>query len=80
MISATSATGNDCGAQQFALITAFLVSTPRFITYAAILAIAGIGGAWYGLEPGYILVLASVPMLVLAVSVVVRFVRSNPVS
>jgi hypothetical protein len=63
-----------------ALITAFLVSTPRFITYAAILAIAGIGGAWYGLEPGYILVLASVPMLVLAVSVVVRFVRSNPVS
>ncbi|MEJ2298915.1 MAG: hypothetical protein P8X94_10525 [Woeseiaceae bacterium] len=43
-------------------------------------AIAGIGGAWYGLEPGYILVLASVPMLVLAVSVVVRFVRSNPAS
>jgi len=63
-----------------AFITAFLVSTTRFLAYAAMLTIAGIGGAWYGLEPGYILILASAPMLALAVSVVVRFLRSNPAS
>lgn len=63
-----------------AIVTAFLVSTPRFFNYAAFLAISGIGGALYGLEPGYILILASVPMLLLAVSVLVRFLRSNAVS
>lgn len=62
-----------------AIITAFLVATRRFLAYAAILAIAGVGGALNGLEPGYILVLASLPMLVLAGSTLVRFLRGYPV-
>jgi hypothetical protein len=60
-------------------ITAFLVSTLRFLVYAALLATAGIGGAIFGLEPGYILVIAAVPMLVIALVILVRFVRNNPI-
>jgi MFS family permease len=60
-------------------ITAFLVSTLRFLVYAALLATAGIAGAIFGLEPGNILVIAAVPMLVIALAVLVRFVRNNPI-
>lgn len=60
-------------------ITAFLVSTLRFLVYAALLAASGVGGAILGLEPGHILVIAALPMLVIALVILVRFVRNNPI-
>ena len=62
-----------------AIITAFLVATMRFLIYAALLATAGIVGAIGGLDPGYILFMAAVPMLVIALLVFIRFLRNNPV-
>ena len=63
-----------------AIITAFLVSTLRFLLYAALLAISGLGGALYGIEPGPILVIAAVAMLGIALFVLGRFLRNNPAS
>lgn len=63
-----------------AIITAFLVSTLRFLLYAALLAISGLGGALYGIEPGPILVIAAVAMLGIALFVIGRFLRNNPAS
>jgi hypothetical protein len=63
-----------------AIITAFLVSTLRFLLYAALLAISGIGGAIYGIEPGPILMIAAVAMLGVALFVLGRFLRNNPAS
>jgi hypothetical protein len=63
-----------------AIITAFLVSTLRFLLYAALLAISGLGGALYGIEPGPILVIAAVAMLGIALFVIGRFLRNNPPS
>jgi hypothetical protein len=63
-----------------AVATAFLTASPRFLAHAAILGGLGCAGAAYGLEPGPILVLASLPMFALALSVLLRFLRHNPVS
>ena len=63
-----------------AIMTALLVSTGRFLLYAALLAISGIAGALYGIEPGPILVIAAVPMLGIALVVLGRFLQSNPVT
>ena len=63
-----------------AIITAFLVSTLRFLLYAALLVISGLGGALYGIEPGPILVIAAVAMLGIALFVIGRFLRNNPAS
>jgi predicted small integral membrane protein len=62
------------------IVTAFLTASPRFLAYAAILGGFGIGGAAYGLEPGPILVLASVPISVAALWVFLHFLRQNPVA
>jgi len=63
-----------------AIITALLVSTARFLLYAAMLAISGVAGALYGFEPGPILVIAALPILGIALHVLGRFLRNNPVS
>jgi hypothetical protein len=57
-----------------------LVSTVRFLVYAALLAVAGGIGAISGWEPGPILVSAGVPILLIASTVLVRFIRNNPVA
>jgi len=62
-----------------AAMTAFLIATPRFMLYAAVLALTGVAGALLGLEPGPILAIAAVPLLVVALLVLVRFLRDNPV-
>lgn len=63
-----------------AALTAMLVSTSRFLVYAVLLVAAGGIGAMSGWEPGPILVSAGVPILLIASTVLVRFVRSNPVA
>lgn len=63
-----------------AIITALLVSVWRFLLYGAWLAISGIAGALYGIEPGPILVATAVPMLGFALFVLGRFLHNNPVS
>ena len=63
-----------------AAITAMLVSTGRFLVYAALLVVAGGIGAMSGWEPGPILVSAAVPILLIAGAVLVRFIRNNPVA
>lgn len=63
-----------------AVITAFLVASPRFFIYAALLVAAGIVGALGGLEPGQILAAAGAGMLVMALSVFIRFLHNNSVS
>jgi hypothetical protein len=57
-----------------------LVSTGRFLVYAALLVVAGGVGAVSGWEPGPILVSAGIPILLMASAVLVRFVRNNPVA
>lgn len=63
-----------------AALTAMLVSTGRFLVYAALLIIAGGVGAMSGMEPGPILVSAGVPILIIASTVLLRFLRNNPVA
>ena len=63
-----------------AALTAMLVSTGRFLVYAALLAIAGAVGANTGWEPGPILVSAGIPILIIASTVLLRFVRNNPIA
>ena len=63
-----------------AALTAMLVSTGRFLVYAALLVVAGGVGAVSGWEPGPILVSAGIPILLMASAVLVRFVRNNPVA
>lgn len=62
-----------------AALTAILVSTSRFLVYAALLIISGGVGAMSGLEPGPILVSAGIPILLIAGIVLLRFVHNNPV-
>ena len=62
-----------------AALTAILVSTGRFLVYAALLAVAGGVGAMSGLEPGPIIVAAGIPILLIAGTVLLRFVHNNPV-
>jgi len=63
-----------------AAMTALLVSTGRFLVYAALLIVAGGVGAGIGWEPGRILVSAGIPILLIASAVLVRFFRNNPVA
>lgn len=63
-----------------AALTALLVSTGRFLAYAALLILAGAIGATSGWEPGLILVSAAFPMLLVAIAVLLRFFRNNPVA
>ena len=63
-----------------AALTAMLVSTGRFLVYAALLIIAGGVGAMSGMESGPILVSAGVPILLIASTVLLRFLRNNPVA
>ena len=63
-----------------AALTAMLVSTGRFLVYAALLAVAGGVGAIVGWEPGPILVSAGIPILLVASTVLLRFVRNNPIA
>ena len=63
-----------------AALTAMLVSTGRFLVYAALLVIAGGVGANTGWEPGPILVSAGIPILIIASTVLLRFVRNNPIA
>lgn len=62
-----------------AALAALLVSTGRFLVYAALLAGTGVLGAARGWEPGPILVSAGLIILVLALAVLIRFLRHNPV-
>lgn len=62
-----------------ALITTVLVATPRFLMHAALLVVAGAAGAILGLEPGWILAAAGAAMLAVAVVVLIRFFRNNPI-
>ena len=62
-----------------AVLTAMLVSTGRFLVYAALLVVAGGVGAMSGLEPGPILVFAGIPIMLIAGTVLLRFVHNNPV-
>ena len=63
-----------------AALTAMLVSTGRFLVYAALLVISGGGGANTGWEPGPSLVSAGIPILIIASTVHLRFVRNNPIA
>ena len=63
-----------------AALTAMLVSTGRFLVYAALLVVAGGVGAINGWEPGPILVSAGIPIFLIASTVLVRFVRNNPIA
>ena len=63
-----------------AALTAMLVSTGRFLVYAALLLVAGGVGAISGWEPGPILVSAGIPILIIASTVLLRFVRNNPIA
>ena len=63
-----------------AVLTAFLILAMRFLAYAAVLVVAGIAGALAGQEPGPIMTAAGIALLLLALVVVIRFVRENPVS
>jgi MFS family permease len=63
-----------------AALTALLVSTGRFLVYAALLAVGGGIGAATGWEPGKIMVFAGIPILLIASTVLVRFLRKNPVA
>jgi len=62
-----------------AIITAFLVASPRFFIYAALLVIAAAVGVLDGWEPGLILAEAGAGMLVIALAIFVRFLQNNPV-
>ncbi|MDH3621595.1 MAG: hypothetical protein OER91_11920 [Gammaproteobacteria bacterium] len=61
-----------------ALITSFLVASNRFLIYAAILVFAGVYGAMNDWRPGPILALAGIGMLLLATTVMVKFMKDNP--
>jgi len=63
-----------------AALTAMLVSTGRFLVYAALLLVAGGVGAISGWEPGPILVSAGIPILIIASTALLRFVRNNPIA
>jgi hypothetical protein len=63
-----------------AALTAMLVSTSRFLVYAVLLVAAGGIGAMSGWEPGPILVSAGIPILIIASTVLLRFVRKNPIA
>lgn len=63
-----------------AVMAAFLVSLARFLIYAALLVIAGVVGALLGWEPGLILTEAGAGMFVIALAVLVGFLRNHPVS
>lgn len=63
-----------------AALTALLVSTARFLAYAALLAIAGAVGAAMGWEPGRILLSAGIPILLCAIVVLARFLSNNPLA
>lgn len=62
-----------------AVITTFLVASARFLAYAAILVVAGVVGALAGWEPGPILAAAGSIMLLVAIVILARFVRGNPI-
>lgn len=63
-----------------AIITAFLVASPRFFVYAALLVVSGVVGALNGWEPGLILAASGASILVIALARFVRFIHDNPVS
>lgn len=60
-----------------AIFTAALVGSTRFIAYALILVIAGVSGALLDWTPGLILAVAGGIMLVIAGSLLIRFLRLN---
>lgn len=62
-----------------AMLTAFIISAGRFLVYAGIMVIAGVAGALLGLEPGLIMGSGGAIVLLLALVVVVRFFRNNPI-
>jgi len=61
-----------------AAITAFLVSAPRFLAYAAVLVVAAFAGSAQGWLPGQILTAAGAAVMAAAVVVLLRFCRDNP--
>lgn len=61
-----------------ALVASVMVASARFVVYAGVLVLAGIAGALKGLEPGRILLEAGLFVFVVAVVVLVRFLRANP--
>ena len=61
-------------------MSATLITTVLFYAFAAVLVVAGIAGALAGQEPGPIMTAAGIALLLLALVVVIRFVRENPVS
>jgi MFS family permease len=63
-----------------AVMAAILVASARFLIYAALLVIAGAVGALLGWEPGLILTQAGAGMFIIALAVLMSFLRNNPVS
>jgi len=61
-----------------AAIVSVLVSTGRFVAYAACLVIAGLVGVINDWRPGPILALAGSIMLVFSIAVLAGFMRNNP--
>ncbi|MEJ2516159.1 MAG: hypothetical protein P8102_13205 [Gammaproteobacteria bacterium] len=61
-----------------ALVASVLIASPRFVVYAGVLLLAGIAGAWKGLEPGRTLLEAGAFILVAALVLLTRFLRANP--
>lgn len=62
-----------------AVLAAILIASPRFIIYAGVLVLVGVAGAVQGLEPGRILLEAGVFIFCVAMALLVRFFRANPV-
>jgi len=62
-----------------AVLASVIVASPRFVIYAGVLVLAGISGALQGLEPGRILLEAGAFIFCVAVALLARFLRANPV-
>ena len=61
-----------------AVLASFLVNSPRFLTYAAILVAFGTTGSVYDWQPGVTLVASGASMLVMAIGLLAGFLRRNP--
>ena len=62
-----------------AVLASFLVNSPRFLIYAAILIVFGASGSVYDWQPGITLVGSGTSMLVMAIGLLAGFLRRNPI-